>query len=213
MLRTIVFMQRVVGVGFGLHIYWSYHYAIQEDWILVYLHFVNFPNNFCLGSKSANDVSMVADLQNDLCWELENGFTCTIEMGASFNVYHKLCYGMKNVSSAKMRCQEHSLDMMTSSNGNIFRVTGPFIGEFPWQRPETRSFDVVFDLRLNKCLSKQSRPRWFETLSRSLWRHCNGMLAKWSEPWARIWFLISPTAFLHLNYYTWCLAACRPGKS
>ena len=41
--------------------------------------------------------------------------------------------------------------MMTSSNGNIFRVTGP--GEFPTQRPVTRSFDVFFDLRLNKRLS------------------------------------------------------------
>ena len=56
--------------------------------------------------------------------------------------------------------------MMTSSNGNIFRVTGhlcgeftgdsPVTGEFPAQRPVTRSFDVFFDLRLNKRLSKQS---------------------------------------------------------
>ena len=51
--------------------------------------------------------------------------------------------------------------MMTSSNGNIFRVTGPLCGEFtgpgefPTQRPVTRSFDVFFDLRLNKPLSKQ----------------------------------------------------------
>ena len=69
------------------------------------------------------------------------------------------------------------LFMMTSSNGNIFRVTGPLCGEFtspgefPTQRPVTRSFDV--DLRLNKRLSKQSWGWWFETLSRSLWRHRN----------------------------------------
>ena len=44
--------------------------------------------------------------------------------------------------------------MMTSSNGNIFRVT--------------RSFDVFFDLRLNKRLSQQSWGWW-------LWRHCNGL--------------------------------------
>ena len=50
---------------------------------------------------------------------------------------------------------------MTSSNGTIFRVTGPLCGqftgsgEFPAQRPVTRSFDVFFDLRLNKRLSKQ----------------------------------------------------------
>ena len=69
--------------------------------------------------------------------------------------------------------------MMTSSNGNIFRVTSPLCGEFtgpgefPTQRPVTRSFDVFFDLRLNKPLNKQSWGWWFETLSRSLWRHRN----------------------------------------
>ena len=46
-------------------------------------------------------------------------------------------------------------------------------GEFPAQRPVTRSFDVFFDLRLNKRLSKQSWGWWFETLSCPLWRHCN----------------------------------------
>ena len=67
--------------------------------------------------------------------------------------------------------------MMTSSDGNIFRVTGPLCtpvtGEFPSQRPVTRSFDVFFDLRLNKLLSKQLWGWWFETPSRPLWRHCN----------------------------------------
>ena len=49
----------------------------------------------------------------------------------------------------------------TSSNGNIFRINGPLWGEPPVigglssQRPVTRSFDVFFDLRLNKRLSKQ----------------------------------------------------------
>ena len=60
------------------------------------------------------------------------------------------------------------LNMMTSSNENIFRVTvhlcgeftghrliSPVTGEFPTQRPVMRSF-VFFDLLLNKRLSKQS---------------------------------------------------------
>ena len=46
-------------------------------------------------------------------------------------------------------------------------------GEFPVQRPVTRSFDVFFNLRLNKQLSKQSKRWWFMMPSRSLWRHCN----------------------------------------
>ena len=68
-----------------------------------------------------------------------------------------------------------------TSNGNIFRVTGPLCGElpvtgeFPSQRPVTRKFCVFFDLRLNKRLSKQSLSWWFETSSHSLWRHCNGV--------------------------------------
>ena len=40
--------------------------------------------------------------------------------------------------------------MMTSSNGNIFRVTGPWCGDFPSQRPVTQSFYVSFGLRLDK---------------------------------------------------------------
>ena len=58
-----------------------------------------------------------------------------------------------------------------------FRVTDPLCGEFTdefsSQRPVTRNFDVFFDLRLTKRLSKQSRRRWFETQWRSLWHHCN----------------------------------------
>ena len=51
--------------------------------------------------------------------------------------------------------------MMTSSNGNISAFlalcagNSPVTGDFPAQRPVTRSFDVFFDLRLNERLSKQ----------------------------------------------------------
>ena len=49
----------------------------------------------------------------------------------------------------------------------------PVTGEFPSQRPVTRRFDVFFDPRLNRRLSKQSWGWWFETPSCSLWRHCS----------------------------------------
>ena len=61
--------------------------------------------------------------------------------------------------------------MMTSSNWNIFRVIGLLCREFIGHRH--RSFDVSFDQRLNKRLSKQPWGWWFETPSRSLWCHCN----------------------------------------
>ena len=71
--------------------------------------------------------------------------------------------------------KSRGLTMMKSSNGNNFRVTrllalcagnSLVTGEFPSQRPVTRSFDVSFDVSLNKPLSKQSWGWWFETLSR-----------------------------------------------
>ena len=49
----------------------------------------------------------------------------------------------------------------------------PVLGEFPTQKPVTRSLDVFFDLRLNKRLSKHTWGWWFETLPRPLWRHNN----------------------------------------
>ena len=49
----------------------------------------------------------------------------------------------------------------------------PVTGEFASQRQVTRSFDVLFDLRRNKQLSKQFRRRWFETPSCPSLRHCN----------------------------------------
>ena len=56
----------------------------------------------------------------------------------------------------------------------------PVTGEFPAQRPVTRSFGVFFDLRLNKRLSKQSWGWCVKMLSPPLWRHNNGsQVAKW----------------------------------
>ena len=50
---------------------------------------------------------------------------------------------------------------MASTNGNIFRVTGHLCGEFtdhqwiPRTKASDAGFDVFFDMRLNKRLSKQ----------------------------------------------------------
>ena len=66
--------------------------------------------------------------------------------------------------------------LVMSSNENISALlvfcagNSPVTSEFP---PTKASFDVFFDLRLIKWLGKQSRSRWCETPSRSLWRHCN----------------------------------------
>ena len=60
-------------------------------------------------------------------------------------------------------------------NGNIFRVTGPLRGEttvyqwIPLTKASDGTFDVFFDLHLNKRLSKHQRRRWIEMPSRSLY--------------------------------------------
>ena len=104
--------------------------------------------------------------------------------------------------------------MMTSSNGKIFRVTGlcagnsPVTGEFLAQRPVTRSFDAFFDLRLNKQLNKQSWGWWFETLSCSLWRHCNVYIVEWKVLCLDYNFTeICPTG----NWFAliWIMASCH----
>ena len=61
----------------------------------------------------------------------------------------------------------------------FFRVTGHLCGEFTGHRwsPRTRASDrdlwCFFDLRFSKRLSKYWWVWWFETLSCSLWRHCD----------------------------------------
>ena len=78
-------------------------------------------------------------------------------------------------------------DMMTSSNGSIFRVTGSLCGEFigpgefPAQRPVTWNFDVFFYLHLNTRLSIHLWCWWFETPSWSLWRQCNRSWTKFTN--------------------------------
>ena len=98
------------------------------------------------------------------------------------SVCHGFCFEAPTFTVVRIPQMTHVI-MVTSSNGNIFRVTvfcagnSPVTGEFPAQkRPVTRAFDVFLDLRLNKRLNKQWWGWWFETPSRPLYHHCN-------EPW------------------------------
>ena len=76
----------------------------------------------------------------------------------------------------------------------------PVTGEFPSQRPVTRSFDIFFDLCLNKRLIKQSRRRWFKTPSRLLWCHCNaGYLATIVQ--GPISLTLFPSQFKFLDFF------------
>ena len=99
------------------------------------------------------------------------------------------------------------LCMMTSSNGSSFRVTGPLCGEFtefPTQRPVVRTFDVSFDLHLNRRLSKQSWDWWFEMPSSPLLRHCNVIHLSW---------ILAPRNRWHMNKsFVWYLTTNNTRK-
>ena len=75
---------------------------------------------------------------------------------------------------------------------------GPVNSPHKW--PVTRSFGVFFDLRLNKRLNKQSWGWWFETPSRSLWRHRNGN-SNGSERLSQILAMVYPWSLVLLHWY------------
>ena len=102
---------------------------------------------------------------------LSQGFTCVIKKtkrrGLHFYKYL--------ITSTWWRHQMETFSALLA----ICAGNSPVPGEFPAQSPVTRSFDVFFDLRLNKRLSKQSWGWWFETLSCPLWLHCNEYPKMW----------------------------------
>ena len=80
----------------------------------------------------------------------------------------------------------------------------PASGEFPAQRPVTRSFDVFFDLCLNTRLREQPWGWWFETLLRPFWRHCNARMG--TMP-------VQSMCFEHFStYYKIVLKMAGPGQ-
>ena len=82
----------------------------------------------------------------------------------------------------------HQMEIFSASLALCAR-NSPITGEFPLQRSVTRSFDVCVELRLNKRSSKQSRRRWLETPSRSLWRHCNYIKEEMPQLYKALWHI------------------------
>ena len=82
-------------------------------------------------------------------------------------------------------------------------------GEFPSQRPVTRSFDLFFDLHLNKRLSKQSWGWWFETPSCSLWRHCNALWHKYEICVRMIYHCVPCVLLCGIGEFIGLIETCR----
>ena len=90
-------------------------------------------------------------------------------------------------------------------------------GEFPSQRPVTQSFDVFFDMRLNKRLSKHSWGWWFETPLRPLWRHCKdstrcvlvmALLEIQKDPYQYIWIIKRSQIWISWTNINRCKCKC-----
>ena len=105
--------------------------------------------------------------------------------------------GQNDQYPQKFRKDSNRFGLAGPSNDFVGRWYGKLLsgpGEFFTQRPVTRSFDVFFDLRLNKRLSKQPWGWWFETPSWSLWRQCNEMIRSKTS--------LLPEASLNTSIYT-----------
>ena len=108
-------------------------------------------------------------------------------------IYHIIQYHFAEKYMCKQECK-NLIGMMTSSNGNIFHVTCPLWGEstvtvsFPSQRPVTRSFDVLFDLRLNKQFSNCNDFIW--------WGNPPCQILQWSRGSVKI------KSLYHINSWT-----------
>ena len=106
----------------------------------------------------SNAVQFITILQTALRWQQQN-------VNQTWN--------LQQTPHTSPSWATYEVAIMISLNKLERVITAPHTGEFPTQRPVMQSFDVFFDLRMNKRLSKPSRRRWFETLSRSLWRQSN----------------------------------------
>ena len=80
--------------------------------------------------------------------------------------------------SEPMLCEVY-VTMMTSSNGNIWCVTGHLCGVYTGLRwiPHTKASDAeLWCFFICAWINDQRLCWWFESPSRSLWRHCNDVI-------------------------------------
>ena len=167
--------------------------------VLQYIYIV--PKNGARISQSDyNDVAIITSFRDNslVTWLSKSLFRPTKKKASKYGITGHLWRESKSELLDSRHIAAVMPNMMTSSNGNIFRVTGPLCGEFigpgefPTQRPVTRSFDVFCDQRPNERLSKQSWDWWFETHSSPLWRHSNELFrchhsTLWMMAMCQVW--------------------------
>ena len=109
-------------------------------------------------------------------WQLNQWWSSSKALISSLGHNAITHFAMTNVLAIdKLRIRKWWRHQMETFSAFLALCEGnpPVTAGFLSQRRVTRSLDVLFDLRLDKRLRKQSRRRWFETPARSLWLHCN----------------------------------------
>ena len=131
-------------------------------------------------------------------------------------IYRRLLKILYRNSFPKVYFVGYAMFLMTSSNDNMFRVTGPWWGESTSHRwfPFTKASDAELWYFLlsapEERLSKQSRPRRFETPSRSLWRYCNTIVDR-----VITWWQGTKATRCHIvTFYSWfCVLAWEKNRN
>ena len=94
----------------------------------------------------------------------------------------------------------HEMEVFSASMA-LRAGNSPVTGGDPSQRPVTRSFDVFTCFWIKRSLSKQPWGWWFETPSRSLWRHGNWWICRVEYS--------SGTLFQWWNIYLYMWTTCE----
>ena len=153
---------------------------------------------------TSSNISLVESFLGNLCFDSKMTIPChmnwifitessfisfirrhsKVTIFAEINVVWEDLSSWKNISRDFMAClgfsswRRHEMETFSALLA-LCAGNSPVPGEFPIQRPVTQSFNVFYDLHLNKRLSKQSWGWWFETLSRPFWRHCYANACPW----------------------------------
>ena len=140
---------------------WIFHYIKALQWQNLDEWYNGFPRNpsahFCfIGLKSDDNCIIGVWLISSILSTSHhtNLVTCNIQ-------YSVVQCNSVQCSATWWRHQMETFSALLA----ICAGNSPVSSEFPPQRPVTQSFDIFFDLRLNKWLSKQSWGWWFEMLS------------------------------------------------
>ena len=98
------------------------------------------------------DIILMTAVKQKLYLRILNAEKYRYELQSVLQWTNLNCCGSLPLCQIMMRHQTETFSLLLA----LCARNSPVTGEFPSQRPVMQTLDVFFDLRLNKCLSKQS---------------------------------------------------------